>query len=399
MMSVDQWSSSAGTVAKPAAPRRARWMVGAVVLGAVVAAAVVVPLVMQRRSAPAGHATVVAMPRGPLSARRDVSAVWTGTELVIWGGMSRLGHFADGAAYDPATQVWRPIAGGPLSPRAGAPSVWTGTEMIVWSGEGTAPGPQGLVDGAAYDPRTDRWRRIADAPGEGRSGATTRMVAGRMVTAAGSSSQGVSASTTTYVYAPATDRWTSVPTARRVADVVASGDTLILAEMDDSRHVHVEQVGLDGAVLTSGDTSLFADPVEQLGLAVSGSTAYLVVTDERGGTSTVLSTRIDGDRINGDWSAMTASEVVGPPVQMTTGYHGLAVSLSESALLLVDMPQVAVLDPRTGRVQRNTDTMPHCGASGALAWTGTQLLSWGGQTCRAGGPELTGDGIVWTPSP
>jgi hypothetical protein len=277
--------------------------------------------------------------------------------------------------------------------------VWTGTEMIVWGGGGTVSGPQGLVDGAAYDPRTDRWRRIADAPGEGRSDATTRMVEGRMVTAAGSSSQGTSAASTTYIYAPATDRWTSVRTARRVADVVASSDTLILAEVDDSQHVHVEQVGLDGTVLTRGDASLFADPVEQLGLAVNGGTAYLVVTDAEDETSTVLSSRIDGARINSNWSAVTASEVVGPPVQMTTGDHGLAVSLSESALLLVNMPQVAVLDPRTGRVQRQTDTMPHCGVSGAVAWTGTQLLSWGGQTCRAGGPEVTGDGIVWTPAP
>jgi hypothetical protein len=356
---------------------------------------------MQRRSAPGGDATVEAMPLGPLSARRDVSAVWTGTELVIWGGLSRMGHFADGAAFDPATRVWRAIADGPLSPRAGAPSVWTGTEMIVWGGAGPGPGrgSQGLVDGAAYDPRTDRWRRIADAPGEGRSGGTTLMVAGHMVTAAGTSSRGASAAGTTYIYAPTTNRWTSVRTTRRVADVVASGDTLVLAEVDDSRHVHVEQVGLDGTVLTSGDTPVFADPVEQLGLAVSAGTAYLVVTDMKGETSTVLSTRIGEDRISDSWAAVTVSEVVDPPVLMTTGHHGLAVTLSESALLLVDMPQVAVLDPRTGGVRRKTDTMPHCGESGAVAWTGTQLLSWGGQTCRAAGPAVSGDGVVWTPKP
>jgi hypothetical protein len=225
------------------------------------------------------------------------------------------------------------------------------------------------------------------------------MVAGRMVTAAGSSSQGTSAAKTTYIYAPTTNRWTSVRTMRRVADVIASGDTLILAEVDDSRHVHVEQVGLDGTVLTPGDAPVFADPVEQLGLAVSGDTAHLVVTDMRGETSTVLSTRIGKGRINGGWAAITASEVVDPPGLMTTGYHGLAVSLSESALLLVDMPQLAVLNPRTGRVQRKTDTKPHCGESGAVAWTGTQLLSWGGQTCRATGPAVSGDGVMWTPKP
>jgi hypothetical protein len=31
----------------------------------------------------------------------------------------------------------------------------TGKEMVVWGGEGDRHGPQGLVDGADYDPDTD----------------------------------------------------------------------------------------------------------------------------------------------------------------------------------------------------------------------------------------------------
>src|SRR5215207_7756337 len=45
-----------------------------------------------------GHAE--AMPPGPLTARRDVSSVWTGSELLVWGGwtgtQAASAFFADG---------------------------------------------------------------------------------------------------------------------------------------------------------------------------------------------------------------------------------------------------------------------------------------------------------------
>ena len=123
------------------------------------------------------------MAAGPLSSRQQVTSVWTGTELLVWGGRAaaRGPWFADGAAYDPRTDRWRSLSRAPLHPRAGASGVWTGTEFIVWGGAGAARGsrgPRGIVgagvetahttqvydDGAAYDPRTDRWRRLAAAP-------------------------------------------------------------------------------------------------------------------------------------------------------------------------------------------------------------------------------------------
>jgi hypothetical protein len=54
----------------------------------------------------------------PLSPRFDPAAVWTGKEALVFGGYTRAcsgvarqcGPLADGAAYDPATDTWRPIA-------------------------------------------------------------------------------------------------------------------------------------------------------------------------------------------------------------------------------------------------------------------------------------------------
>lgn len=110
------------------------------------------------------------LPASPLSGRFFSAVRWTGREMVIWGGGTCSGDFcnsalavplADGAAYDPAANVWRPIAESPLRPRLRAMTAWTGKELLVWGGNAER---EGLADGAAYDPATDRWRPLAQSP-------------------------------------------------------------------------------------------------------------------------------------------------------------------------------------------------------------------------------------------
>ncbi len=101
---------------------------------------------------------------GAPSARTGHSAVWTGTDMIVWGGWDGTTNFATGARFNPATGGWTPL------PATGAPSarrvhsaVWTGTEMIVWGGwSGT-----GVVgDGARFNPTTGAWTPLPamDAP-------------------------------------------------------------------------------------------------------------------------------------------------------------------------------------------------------------------------------------------
>ncbi len=66
---------------------------------------------------PAG---ATALSRGPLVGRFGHSTVWTGKELIVWGGWADEHgdrRFDDGAAYNPSTDTWRTIASAPLSPR------------------------------------------------------------------------------------------------------------------------------------------------------------------------------------------------------------------------------------------------------------------------------------------
>ena len=106
------------------------------------------------------------MPVGPLSARSHSAAAWTGDEFLIWGGRTRDDlsdtntFLGDGAAYDPVQRTWRRLPDAPIEARTPL-SVWTGHELIVW---GSSDRTRRYRDGAAYDPLSNTWRRIADGP-------------------------------------------------------------------------------------------------------------------------------------------------------------------------------------------------------------------------------------------
>ncbi|MGH8834408.1 MAG: hypothetical protein ACRDWG_05345, partial [Actinomycetes bacterium] len=83
-------------------------------------------------------------------------AVWTGRELLAWGpGLH--------AAYNPATNRWRRLPSMGVG-RSGHTAVWTGRQLLVW-GARTAP-PHGL----AYDPAADQWSELPMSPLRGRTG-------------------------------------------------------------------------------------------------------------------------------------------------------------------------------------------------------------------------------------
>ncbi len=102
----------------------------------------------------------------PIAPRFNPSAVWTGAEVIYWGGVpdlnaGRRGIFRDGAAFNAGTGAWRTIATSPLQPGAGYAAAWSGMEMLLWSGD---PPGGGSATVAAYDPARDSWRRIASGP-------------------------------------------------------------------------------------------------------------------------------------------------------------------------------------------------------------------------------------------
>ena len=99
-----------------------------------------------------------AMPPSPLSARRGHTAIWAEERMLLWGGDGQSGHEADGAAWDPFTGGWTELPVAPLAPRSAHTAVWSGTEMLVWGGAGA--GRRRFADGAAYRPAVAAWRRL-----------------------------------------------------------------------------------------------------------------------------------------------------------------------------------------------------------------------------------------------
>ncbi len=98
-----------------------------------------------------------------LTPRDDPRAVWTGREVIVWGGRDERGHAGDGARYDPERDRWTPMAAmGAPAAREDHAAIWTGREMIVWGGwNGDDRARNYALDGARYDPATDRWRPIS----------------------------------------------------------------------------------------------------------------------------------------------------------------------------------------------------------------------------------------------
>lgn len=109
--------------------------------------------------------TLAPPPDGPpLALRADVALAWTGAEVVVWGGDIEAANmglsgpdrtFAEGAAFNPATRAWRPMAAGPLPAGTGTP-VATLADAGVVVARDTAT--------AIWDPGTDTWRAVDDAP-------------------------------------------------------------------------------------------------------------------------------------------------------------------------------------------------------------------------------------------
>lgn len=97
---------------------------------------------------------------GAPSPRSTPVAVWTGEELIIYGGFARAERSSgvdeplnDGYRYNPTTDTWAPLgASGPVLPWPGS-AAWTGKQLLVWS---QSEDQTGWV-GGAYDPETMSW--------------------------------------------------------------------------------------------------------------------------------------------------------------------------------------------------------------------------------------------------
>src|SRR6185295_18653030 len=65
------------------------------------------------------------------------SSVWTGDEMILWGGFDEEGYYPVnlGARYNPGTDQWLPTSTvGAPSGRYDQNAIWIGNRMLVWGG-------------------------------------------------------------------------------------------------------------------------------------------------------------------------------------------------------------------------------------------------------------------------
>jgi hypothetical protein len=152
-----------------------------------------------------------AAPANAPGARHSHTAVWTGSEMIVWGGFDNVvGWSNTGGTYNPSTDSWTTTS------RANAPdgrtdhtAVWTGTEMIIWGGDDAVV--SGKNTGGRYNPSTNTWTATSttNAP-TARAGHTAVWIGSQMIVWGGFG--GVATSNTGGRYDPVTNTWTAIST-------------------------------------------------------------------------------------------------------------------------------------------------------------------------------------------
>jgi N-acetylneuraminic acid mutarotase len=324
-------------------------------------------------------------------ARSFHTAVWTGSEMIVWGGDSNTG-----GRYDPSTDTWiaTSTTNAP-SARYDHTAVWTGSEMIVWGGqslfvdtpkEHVAPEDHVYLNtGGQYNPSTDTWRNTSttDAP-DGRWGHTAVWTGSEMIVWGGREGSH------TYLdtggrYNPNTNSWTATSTTN--APDARAFHTAVLSESE--MIVWGGQAVPVGTYFNTGgrynpitDTwtatnSLTAPSARSIHTAVWTGNEMIVW----GGTDG--SSNLDtGGRYNPNADSWAATSTTNAPE--ARDFH-TAVSTGTEMIVWGGEDSPSVLNTG-GRYDPSTDSWTATSTTNAptaryghtAVWTGSEMITWGG---------------------
>ncbi|MEK8032292.1 Ig-like domain-containing protein [Ideonella sp. DXS29W] len=306
-----------------------------------------------------------------LDGRYEHTAVWTGQEMIVWGGMEAVGaYYGDGARYNPATDTWAPVSGtGAPGPRHAHSAVWTGDEMIVFGGDGSRTGGR-------YDPVTDTWRAMSTVGAPvGQQWAASVWTGKEFITWGGIYDVAVN---TGARYNPKTDTWATLPAValagRSYMPGVWTGSEMVVWSGYDVQQGRLYRDGARYNPKTDRWTLMSTDGAPQATYFNSAVwTGRQVVT--WGG--------VMGDEGNGRYDPATDTWA---PVT-TTGapswrYLHNAVWTGREMLVHGGYPSRGP----GGRYDPATDTWalmatlnaPTTGQASTMVWTGQEALLWGG---------------------
>jgi hypothetical protein len=156
----------------------------------------------------------------PLSARQNAIGLWTGSEVLLFGGsdaevcppnadcMSDPTPRSDGAAYSPATGAWRPLAPAPAPLLYASPALVGRTAYFLHSAWAW-PDPERRL--LAYDTAANRWQTYP-APGDTATWYELVAAGDRLVALHGTDESSESSKPgPDMVFEPATGTWRALP--------------------------------------------------------------------------------------------------------------------------------------------------------------------------------------------
>ncbi|MBL0152249.1 MAG: hypothetical protein IPP93_01700 [Chitinophagaceae bacterium] len=323
-------------------------------------------------------------------ARTSHTAVWTGTEMIIWGGQSGNSSFNTGVKYNPLTNLWTPISlvNAPEG-RHSHSAIWTGTEMIIWGGMNYNGEP---LAGGRYNPLTDTWTTLptAGGPSQGRFGFSCVWTGTDMIIWGGQQMVGLSAVklNTGYKYTPASNTWqgittTNAPSARGNQRAVWTGSEMIIwGGTDDLASPLNPVTGGKYNPLTNTwvSTSTISAPVGRGNFCVVWTGTEMIIW---GGLTIQGSYLNDGARYNpttNTWTALTAVNAPQKRFAASSIWTGTDMIIWGGSFSGLNLNEGAKYNPTANTwtlITNSNSPSERYGATGI--WTGTQMIVFGGQ--------------------
>jgi hypothetical protein len=341
----------------------------------------------------------------PPLARWLHTAIWTGIEMIVWGG-DNLGNLNTGGRYHPGTDSWTATStSNAPSARALHTSVWTGSEMIIWGGSDDS----GYSNtGGRYNPMMDAWiptTTLNAPPGRFRH---TMVWSGSEVIIWGGDPGNSNFFNAGGRYNPSTDSWTATsttnaPAARALHTAVWSGAEMIVWGGMGQNFVLLDTGGRYNPGTNSWTaTSTINAPSGRFSHTSVWTGSEMIVW---GGDGNNLLNTGGKYNANGDsWSATSTSNAPSGRYYHTSVWTGSQMIIWGGFYSSSDTNTGGRYNPDTNSWTPTTlDAAPSGRESHTAVWTGSEMLVWGGTgfsgVVNTGGRYCAQSGPPPTPTP
>jgi hypothetical protein len=298
---------------------------------------------------------------GPFGFQSGAHVIWTGREMIVWGGYGASGNpLWNGAAFDPESGVWRLLPDPPSLGFGSAEAVWADTRLVVFSRYVTA----------YLDLASDEWTVVGDGPPYVPHSPGFTVWTGDLV--ATWAPLGI------HVFDPETAEWETLPDPG-VGGANGFGALRVVGGRLYALGSHHGACGVRNAAEWTG--SIWRVLPE--GSASSRQTSC--ASPRQSGVASGRLFLWGGDRDIAAYDPATDSwtQVAAPPIAFGDSWDSWTLRLDDRLLLTLGSewgisPHSLIYDATSG-----TWAMVSLPGMGQMVWTGEEVLSWGGCCSRS----------------